>query len=188
MLGTNRYTFSGIRNAQGQLIAALFFPIATQKMQRFQVNALNFARAFSEQTRDNGSHFFMLPESAPAWMMEAVRTAHDEEMPNDWRFAKVREIALWLHEQESLDSAREDAMEAADGMSHIYTGQLLQWYAEIPSRLDYCDQYQQDFGNSATDSTGLLLGAAQAYAIEQMVQVILNACEARAVEIELFPV
>jgi hypothetical protein len=159
-----------------------------KKMQRFQVNALNFALAFSEQTRDNGTSFQVLPESAPQWMHDAVKLAHNGEFPNDWRFAKVREIALWLHEQESLDSAREDAMEAADGMSHIYTGQLLQWYAEIPSRLDYCDQYQQDFGNSATDSTCLLLGAAQAFAIEQMVQVILNACEARAVEIELFPV
>jgi hypothetical protein len=188
VLGTNRYTFSGIRNAQGQLIAALFFPIATQKMQRFQVNALNFARAFSEQTRDNGSHFFMLPESAPAWMHDAVRLAHDDEFPNDWRFATARAIAYGLAECESIENARDDAMELADTLSSIYTAEILSWYAEIPSRLDYCDQYQQDFGNSATDSTGLLLGAAQAYAIEQMVQVILNACEARAVEIELFPV
>ena len=157
-------------------------------MQRFQVKALDFALAFREVHRDNGTSFQMLPESAPAWMHDAVKLAHDGEFPNDWRFAKVREIALWLHEQESLDSAREDAMEAADAMSNIYTGQLLEWYSADPSRLSYCDQYRDEFGNSATDSTSLLLGAAQAYAIEQMVQVILNACEARAVEIELFPV
>jgi hypothetical protein len=159
-----------------------------KKMQRFQVNALNFARAFSEQTRDNGSHFFMLPESAPAWMMEAVRTAHDEEMPNDWRFAMVRSIAYELAECESIDNAREDAMEIADRLADIYTGQVLNWYAEHSSRLDYCEQYREQFGADAADTTLSHLMAAQAYAIEQMIHVILNACEARAVETELFPV
>lgn len=157
-------------------------------MQRFQVNALNFARAFSEQTRSDSSHFFMLPESAPEWMIEAVRSAHDEELPNDWRFAMVRSIAYSIAECESIDNAREDAMDLADNLATAYTGQLLNWYAEMPARLDYCDQYRQAFGADAADTTLLLLMAAQAYAIEQMIHIILNACEARAVEIELFPV
>jgi len=157
-------------------------------MQRFQVNALNFARAFSEQTRDDSSHFFILPESAPEWMMEALRSAHDEELPNDWRFGMVRSIAYAIAECESIDDAREDAMEIADRLADIYTGKLLNWYAEMPSRLDYCDQYREAFGADAADTTLSHLMAAQAYAIEQMIHVILNACEARAVEIELFPV
>lgn len=157
-------------------------------MQRFQINALNFARAFSEQTRSDSSQFFMLPESAPEWMMEAVRSAHDGELPNDWRFAMVRSIAYAIAECESIDNAREDAMDLADNLATAYTGQLLNWYAEMPARLDYCDQYRQAFGADAADTTLLLLMAAQAYAIEQMIHIILNACEARAVEIELFPV
>ena len=157
-------------------------------MQRFQVNALNFARAFSEQSRDNGSNFFMLPESAPAWMHDAVKLAHDDEFPNDWRFSTARAIAYALAECESIDNAREDAMEIADRLADIYTGQLLNWYSETPSRLDYCDQYREQFGADAADTTLSHLMAAQAYAIEQMIHVILNACEARAVEIELFPV
>lgn len=157
-------------------------------MQPFQVNALNFARAFKEQARDDSSHFFILPESAPAWMMEAVRTAHDEELPNDWRFSMVRSIAYAISECESIDNARDDAMEIADRLADIYTGKLLNWYAELPSRLDYCDQYREQFGADAADTTLSHLMAAQAYAIEQMIHVILNACEARAVEIELFPV
>ena len=157
-------------------------------MQRFQVNALNFARAFKEQTRDDSSHFFTLPESAPQWMTEALKTAHDKELPNDWRFAMVRAIAYAVAECKSIDNAREDAMEVADRLADIYTGQLLNWYAELPSRLDYCDQYRKQFGADAADTTLSHLMAAQAYAIEQMIHVILNACEARAVEIELFPV
>jgi len=155
-------------------------------MKTFQVRALDLARAFREQQRDNGTSFQMLPESVPQWMHDTVKTAHDGEFPNDWRFAKVREIALWLHEQESLDSAREDAMEAADGMSYIYTGQLLQWYTADQSRLSYCDQYREEFGAEATESTGMLLSAGHAYAIEQIIHQVINACEARAVE--LFPV
>ena len=157
-------------------------------MQPFQVNALNFARAFSEQKRDNDSHFFMLPESAPQWMHEATRSAHDDELPNDWRFSMVRSIAYAIAECESIDNARDDAMEVADRLADIYTGQLLNWYAELPSRLDYCDRYRDEFGADAADTTLSHLMAAQAYAIEQMIHVILNACEARAVEIELFPV
>ena len=157
-------------------------------MQPFQVNALNFARAFSEQKRDNDSHFFMLPESAPQWMHEATRSAHDDELPNDWRFSMVRSIAYAIAECESIDNARDDAMEVADRLADIYTGQLLNWYAELPSRLDYCDRYRDEFGADAADTTLSHLMAAQAYAIEQMIHMILNACEARAVEIELFPV
>lgn len=157
-------------------------------MQRFQVNALNFARAFSEQTRDDSSHFFILPESASEWMRDALRSAHDEELPNDWRFGMVRSIAYAIAECESIENAREDAMEIADRLADIYTGRLLNWYAEMPSRLDYCDQYRETFGADAADTTLSHLMAAQAYAIEQMIHVILNACEARAVEVELFPV
>lgn len=155
-------------------------------MKTFQIRALDLALAFREQHRDNGTSFQMLPQTSPQWMHDAVKTAHDGEFPNDWRFAKVREIALWLHEQESLDSAREDAMEAADGMSYIYTGQLLEWYTADSSRLSYCDQYREEFGAEAADSTFLLLSAGHAYAIEQMIHQVIAACEARAVE--LFPV
>jgi hypothetical protein len=155
-------------------------------MKTFQVRALDFARAFREQQRDNGTSFVMLPQSAPQWMHEAVKAAHSGEFPNDWRFAKVREIALWLHEQDSLDLAREDAMEAADGMAYIYTGQILEWYNADASRLSYCDQYAEEFGHDAADTTTLLLGAGHTLAIEQMIHQIINACEARAVE--LFPV
>jgi hypothetical protein len=157
-------------------------------MKAFQVNALNLARAFSEQTRDDSSHFFMLPDSAPAWMHDAVRTAHDDEFPNDWRFSMARSIAYAIAECESIDDARDDAMEIGDRLADIYTGQLLNWYAAMPSRLDYCDQYREDFGADAADTTLSHLMAAQAYAIEKMIHTILNACEARAVEIELFPV
>jgi len=155
-------------------------------MQSFQVRALDLARAFREAKRTDDSHFFMLPDSSPVWMQNLIREAHDDEFPNDWRFAKCREIALWLHECESLDAAREDAMEAADSMSFPYTGKVLSWYSEIPSRLDYCDQYKEEFGSDAADTVMLLLYAGHAFAIERMIHTIISACEARS--LELFPV
>ena len=157
-------------------------------MKLFKTSVLDFVGTFRHQFNSNNEKIIVLPSDAPEWVQQLVRDAHDDELPNDWRFTKIYEICWWLLDCESSDSAQENAMEAADALSFVYTGQILGWYAEQPSRLNYCDQYIEEFGANATDSTALLLGAGQAYAIEKMIYKIIDGCMARCVEVELFPV
>lgn len=150
----------------------------------FSVRALDLARTFQEKTRDNGDSFYFLPESAPAWMHELVRAAHHDELPNDWRFAKIRELAYSLAEYESANVARDSAGEIAQAAASVYTGTILGWYADIPSRLDYVTEWREAMG---TESRGGILDeliVGQYYCLEQMAHEIIDTSEARAEELE----
>ena len=58
-------------------------------------------------------------------------------------------------------------MEIAEALTTIYTGELLQWYADNPSRLDYVDQARED-GIIVEANTGDQLTTGQHQAIAQM--------------------
>lgn len=145
----------------------------------FQTRALELARAFSEGIRSDGSSFFFIPDSQPAWMLDAVRSAHHEELPNDWRFSMCRQLAYAMAEHESADDVREAALNIASDAGTIYHAELLRWYAESPGRLDYADSWLSDTGiDSADGGIAGHLYAGQTYCIEQMLHCLVDACEA----------
>lgn len=154
------------------------FLIAPQTM-TFQTRALDLARAFSEGIRSDGSSFVMLADSASEWMHDAVRHAHHEELPNDWRFAICRELAHALAEHESADTARDAALDIASDATMVYHRDILRWYADLPSRLDYADSWIADTGTDSVDG-GIAghLYAGQTYCIEQILHGLIDACEA----------
>lgn len=153
-------------------------------MNSFQVRALDLARAFAEHVRTDGSTFYALPDSSPAWMTEAVMAAHHDELPNDWRYSMVRQLAYALAEQDDADVARDAATDIASDASTVYTSDLLNWYADRPGRIDYADEWIRDTGTDSVDG-GILghLFAGQTYCIEQMLHGLIDACEARAGEL-----
>jgi hypothetical protein len=149
----------------------------------FQVRALDLARAFELKIRDDGSTFYIFREGSPEWMTEAVRAAHDEEFPNDWRFTICNFLAQNLAEYETAEDAYDHVSELAEAQDAIYTSDLLTWYAERPGRLDYAEQAEEELGRDPGASIGDRLHLGHHYAIEQMAQVLISACEARAAEL-----
>lgn len=149
----------------------------------FQTRALDLARAFQLKTRDNGSSFQYIPDNQPAWMLEAVRSAHHDEFPNDWRFAVCCELAYKLSNYETADNAREEALDMASDAADIYHSKLLKWYADDPSRLAYVDEWIADTGADSADDVAGHLFAGQTYCIEQMLHGLIDACEAQAAKL-----
>ena len=145
----------------------------------FQTRALELAQAFILETRDDGSQFYCLSVAAPQWMLSAVYTAHHEELPNDWRYDKLHELAQVLAQHESAEAAQDAALNIADNLADIYNGAILAWYADMPSRISYADQWISDAGIESSDN-GIIghLGAGQVYCIEQMAHDLIDACEA----------
>ncbi len=102
--------------------------------------------AFTRDKRTDGSTFWCLTDQAhqndeelTPWLMGL----HDEELPNDWRYETIVSILDALMD---VDAPLDEFMDhhdlvcgIADNITDIYNGALLQWYADIPSRVAYID-------------------------------------------------
>jgi len=122
--------------------------------------ASELASSIQWEERADGSRFLALPSSAPSWMREAICSAHEEELPNDWRYELALRSALALKEEPEADTY-ELASQVAEELSTVYTGELLAWYAETPSRLSYADEAREELGTGSADDVGGMLQLGQ---------------------------
>lgn len=136
------------------------------------------ADAFEVVPRDDdGGRFQRLRDGSPEWMTDAVREAHDDEFPDDWRYDMCARLASDLaeREHESADDARDDVHEIADGLADVYTASVFRWYADYPSRQSYADEALSEWGQPKDAVT--LLQAGQYLAIRQMADALIQAVE-----------
>jgi hypothetical protein len=102
--------------------------------------------AFVSAKRDNGDTFYKLADGSPEWMTDAVRAAHGDMMPDDWRYRFIREVASAVSEvadDEDLDDARH---EAVDAIVDVYNARLAAWLGSHSARLGYCDEAMEEYG------------------------------------------
>jgi hypothetical protein len=118
------------------------------------------ASAIQWQERADGSRFLALADGSPQWMRDAIRSAHDEELPNDWRYELALRAALALRDEPAAD-CYELASQVAEQLSTVYTGELLHWYAESPARLSYADEAREELGSGSADDVGGMLQLGQ---------------------------
>ena len=109
------------------------------------VTAGTLRAAFEQDKRQDGTLYWCLTEQARQSvddLTEWLRGLHDDELPNDWRYETIVSILDALMDVDDLDS-HEDHHDLADGIANnntdIYNADLLQWYADIPSRVAYID-------------------------------------------------
>lgn len=114
-----------------------FYPVA-----RFSLALSQLLSSFKESTRSDGSKHLILSAGSPDWMTEAVREAHDEELPNDSRYQLIRDCLQALSDDgvESLEEALEASYELSKDLVPVFTGELLQWFSQMPRRLGDCDE------------------------------------------------
>lgn len=101
--------------------------------------------AFTQDKRTDGSTFYGLTDQAhqndeelTPWLMGL----HDEELPNDWRYETIVDICEALQDVDDLedvDACHDLVAGIADNITDISNADLLQWYADIPSRVAYID-------------------------------------------------
>lgn len=109
-----------------------------------------------------------LTDDAPDWLYDAVKEAHDEELPNEWRFRHCHAIAV------AIDEGDSDAFEIAGNLVDIYTPMLIEWLGGNVFRPSYCDQAQREWAISNQDVIELIRSG-QEYCLMQMAQILLDA-------------
>ncbi len=131
---------------------------------------------FKSKTRDNGESFVVLVDDVPDWVLDAVRTAHDEEFPNDWRYATCERIFASLADilcAPGTSGWVEQVGFTADSLVDVYNHDLHAW--ATPNRWHYIDEAATEL--CAGDDFAGTIRLGQFVCIEQMVHVIAEAIE-----------
>jgi len=106
---------------------------------------------FENKKRDNGDMFVVLggPEDEIRELASsALRLAHSDELPNDWRYEVCSLACDAIAEAEEADELSEIINEVAENATTVYNSQLFSWYAENSTRLSYAEEAREEFGPS----------------------------------------
>jgi hypothetical protein len=123
---------------------------------------------FTRAVRDDGTTYTTLTDEHPDWLHDAVYEAHDDELPNDWRYETCAQVA------EAIDEGDTDASTIADSLTDIYNADLLAWVSGNLGRMSDVDEAMED---GSHDSLASLLMAGQYRCIERMAQILLDAVD-----------
>ena len=117
------------------------------------------ALILKKRNSDCDDAFYSLVDNAPAWMLDAVRAAHDngEELPNDWRYAFIQKAANTLAENHDWENLPYPEAE-------VFNHDLIKWLGEFPNAAWYCDQVAEDLPASAFPNLFTRISAGNAYA------------------------
>lgn len=96
-------------------------------------------------TRANGQSFLSLDDTAPPWMVDVFHDAHDDRLPDDWKYQFVYD-ALGIIEDADEDADLDDMGEAIDSSVDVYTSRLLQWLANHVDSVGYVDDTVKEYG------------------------------------------
>ena len=137
------------------------------------VTAGTLRAAFTQDKRDDGSTFWTYTDQArqsaddlATWIGEL----HDGELPNDWRYETIVDIIDALMDEDDLSNADpgELSVGIANNLTDIYNHSLFQWYADIPSRVEYIEEGVLSGYISPEADTMSRLMIGQTICIEQM--------------------
>lgn len=131
------------------------------------------AEYFERKTRENGDAFYTLTDDRPDWLHEAVRDAHEGEMPDDWRYETCCNIAHALDDEYLV--TEDDVFEWADGQVDVYTSDLLRWLSDNLNRASEVDEAYDEMGWPQEGGFVRLLMWAQMRVIERMARILYDA-------------
>ena len=145
-----------------------------------RLRAVDYAASFTWAKRDNEeelSIFWHHKEDTPELYKEITRDAHDDELPNDWRYATCSEIADAIVEGDfqSHEDVVDAAHEIAASIVEPYTLDLLTWGRHL-NRTHYLNAILAEVaGTGEVLDTWAAMTRAQHACIEQMIYTIANA-------------
>jgi len=95
-------------------------------------------RVSSDTTRAIWTH-----DHTEEWVQDLVHAAHDEMLPDDFRYEMIHDALTMISEAESDDDLdeREGDLEAP-----IYNSELIRWLGSHGYRPDYCEEAREEFG------------------------------------------
>ena len=133
--------------------------------------------AFISKTRDNGDTFYCLAPDSPEWMFDACYAGHGEMLPDDFRYAIIREAVGFISDRgEDFDVDGDDSAEFADGVDVYHSG-LLAWVASNLHRMAYVDEALEGYGFK---ELGRALMAGQSLERREIFDAVVQALQERA--------
>ena len=152
------------------------------------VTAGSFRAAFELRTREpdnsgNASEFYAITAEARQTvddLVSFIHELHDDEMPNDWRYAAIVGILdqiIEISEYNNEPEWSEASWQIAESLTSIYTSELAAWFADNSSRASYRDEAQQEGLISESASLTDRMQASQHYCIRGMADRILSRLE-----------
>lgn len=111
-------------------------------MTRFALALSQLLSSLERSSREDGSEFWRLSSDSPQWMADALMSAHDEELPNDSRYELIRYCLQALSDDavESQEEALDASLELSLDLVPTFTGDLIDWFSQMPRRLGDCDE------------------------------------------------
>lgn len=153
-------------------------------------NAIKLGSFFVTKAREGAEvsdkTFVSLKDDAPKWLHEAIRAAHNGDLPNDWIYAEC-EAACDAIDAGDLGTDPEtdgDALHGyADGRVEIYTGKVFQWLADMWSSSTYseAEERAKELGDRGGASIEEIVKATQYCAIEAIASAMLAAARENGV-------
>lgn len=104
---------------------------------------------FETRERTNGERFVCLTDDAPIWLSDAVREAHDGELPNDWRYRICAAIC-----DELRSDGDNDLHELADSLVDGCHYDLMTWASESLNRISDVGEACSEYG--VADDAGII--------------------------------
>lgn len=89
-------------------------------------------------TRERGEDSIVtLRDDAPQWVRDLVHHAHDEFLPDDWRYEAIYSAVEFLADE---DNDPDDSHEWADGLVDVYNAARAAWLGSHLYRGGYCNE------------------------------------------------
>jgi hypothetical protein len=102
--------------------------------------AQQYAQAFTLKTKQDGSEVYVRKEPADDELQDLIQDAHDDMLPDDFRYQFIVEALQALADNEDPDDAQLSIE------PDIYHHELTAWLDSNIGRTDYLTQVQQDCG------------------------------------------
>lgn len=122
--------------------------------------ATEAAQSFTVSQRPDGTGTYIHTHHAPEWVVDMVREAHGDMLPDDLRYEMVRDAVDHVADQVTIgDDMDEWADDFCDCVACETTTRTA-WLASHLSRIGYVDEYLQETGAAVGEEgiSGLLAG------------------------------
>ena len=147
-------------------------------MASFSAAAKLLASSLITDTRSDGSSFIKTAPDSPDWIIDAIREAHDGELPNDTRYALIQDCAQAIADRDFSDreEAEETVFEIARDITPGQSSSLLLWFSANTSRLHDCDEAAAN-GREELTSVFDALDVGYVYAVELTLRSLIESIE-----------
>lgn len=98
--------------------------------------------ALERKTRDSGAEYVTLKDGSPAWMLDVVRIAHGDMLPDDTRYLMIEAAVDAIAEAEPDGDLDVQVYAMPEPLYYDDTARWLSTYGG--ARLDYVDQAREE--------------------------------------------